>query len=288
MRHAEECRARSRWHGRIGAQSGFVTVIEDPLRDGFLGGRHGQQIGGAAAEGELSILRQKYHDAGAEDFLGERGGGSGGLKNTGFGGEPAGQTVQGFGAGLAHGGLARVLPQSGGLGADDQRDRQHPGKGEDVLIIGDGEGQIRRHAKEVEGRDAQKRSGYGDPAAAAHGDGHHPAQIDHGEIGGGQGIAQEHRGDGGDRRRWQPPERLLAWTPQRQQYQVPCRTYGFPVRGNPEFRCDDRPPGRPPACCSATPTTSRWWSREPTPDCAHSRSQMRCRRSTSSGHSRGG
>jgi len=44
----------------------------------------------------------------------------------------------------------------------------------------------------IEGRHTQKRDSYRDPAAAAHGHGHHPAQVNHGEIGGSQGVAQEH------------------------------------------------------------------------------------------------
>ena len=134
--NVERCGVGVRIGRHIGAEAGFVAVIEDPLRDGFLGGRHGQQIGGAAAEGELAILGQKYHDACAEDFLGERGGGSGGLKNAGFPGELARQAVQGFGASLANGGMGRVVSKSRGLGADHQRDDQHPGEGKHVLIIG--------------------------------------------------------------------------------------------------------------------------------------------------------
>ena len=126
------------------------------------------------------------------------GGGSGGFENPGFPGELAGQAVQSFGAGLANGGVGRVLLEPSSLGADDQRDDQHTGEGKHILIVGDGERQVGRNAEKIEGGDAQKGRSHGDPAAAAHGDHDHADEVQHGEVGGRQGVAQEHRGDGGD------------------------------------------------------------------------------------------
>ena len=73
---------------------------------------------------------------------------------------------------------------AGGLRANDERDGEHAGEGDEVFVFGDLQRQVRRHAEEIEGSDAKEGGHDGGATAGAGGYGDYAQEINHGQVGG--------------------------------------------------------------------------------------------------------
>src|SRR5690349_17624266 len=141
---------------RIGTKPRFVAVIEDPLGDRLFGWRYGKLVRSAAPEREPAIFGKEHDGACAEDIFGQGRRRAGGFEYARLSSQAAGEAIQGFRAGLA---LYRVRGLHADARcelADDQGNGEHACEGEHVLIIGNSERQVRRHAEEVEGCHTQE------------------------------------------------------------------------------------------------------------------------------------
>ena len=198
---------------RVRPASRRPIVLQDParhrqllLRHGTLATpRRGMQLTEGIGEQRHRIGRElaaKMTQAGAHQLLG--------LHRRG---EIAAQLEQGQCPVLARPRHQGLLAKSRRERADHQRDGEHHGERHRVLAVRHGEGVVRRHTEDIEGRHAQHRRQHGLATATPHRHDHHREQEDHCQVGDVEHRPQQHaeqRGAGDDGHRLEVRRRSTA------------------------------------------------------------------------------
>ena len=177
QRQIQECAARE----RVGAEARGLRLVVGPLR-----GAEFDCEGGAAivAHGEpLVLVRNQHGHVRPEGLRDDASGGVDHLLGLQQARQIAREFVERARALLAVRRDSRLITQAGGHLADDERNRQHHGEGQQVLHIAHREGKPRRHEEEIEGGDADERRQDRRAAPELHGDQHHGQQEQHHDVG---------------------------------------------------------------------------------------------------------
>ena len=208
---------RGRPRERRGAEPGQLAVGIDPLGDRQLCRVDGQGGGGNHTVPQAPPrFREEDCDFGGKDLEDVLDGdGEEALRVTRVGQLPA-HGIEGGRPPLALARRESLDPRPDGEPTDHQGNHEHDAERDQVLRVGDGEGEIRRHEEEIERGDAEHRSEHGGATAASHRHDHHAQEIQHDQVR--QPHVREHapghgRAEGDDAERFRIRQRIAGLEP---------------------------------------------------------------------------